>query len=148
MHIRQQLRNAIGNALVTIPELNGRVYMSRVYPFSTETLPGVNVSFVSEIISEEDRANVPDGREIFRTCTFEIAVNLLGQDSDNEFDDLSALVEKAIYTGAEIRCLAKDWILSSTEIEVLPEAEDPVTIGRMQWDFLYANIDTNPEVAR
>ncbi len=72
----------------------------------------------------------------------------MGQDSDNEFDDLAVLIEKAIYTGEEIRCLAKDWLLNSTEIEVLPEAEDPVTIGRMQWEFLYANIDTNPEVAR
>jgi hypothetical protein len=148
MHIRQQLRNAVGNALVLIPELNGRVYMSRVYPFSTESLPGVNIAFVSENIQEDDRANVLAGREIFRNCTFEVTVNLMGQDSDNEFDDLAALIETAIYTGAEIRCLAKDWILSSTEIEVLPEAEDPVTIGRMQWDFLYANVDTNPEVAR
>ncbi len=147
MHIRQQLRNAIGNALVAIPELNGRIYMSRVYPFSTESLPGVNISFISENIAEE-RSNVPDGREIFRLCTLEVTVNLMGQDSDNEFDDLAVLIEKAIYTGDEIRCLAKDWLLNSTEIEVLPEAEDPVTIGRMQWEFLYANIDTNPEVAR
>ena len=147
MHIRQQLRNAIGNALVAIPELNGRVYMSRVYPFSTESLPGVNISFISENIAEE-RSNVPAGREIFRLCTLEVTVNLLGQDSDNEFDDLAVLIEQAIYYGDEIRCLAKDWLLASTEIEVLPEAEDPVTIGRMQWEFLYANVDTNPEVAR
>ena len=148
MHIREQLRNAIGNALVLIPEFNGRVYMSRVYPFSTESLPGVNISFMSENIQEEERANVKEGREIFRLCTFEVVINLMGQDSDNEFDDLSALVETAIYTGAEIRCIAKDWLLESTEIEVLPEAEDPVTLGKMQWQFLYANVDTNPEVAR
>jgi hypothetical protein len=147
VHIRQQLRNAIGDALVAIPELNGRIYMSRVYPFSTEALPGVNISFISENIAEE-RANVSDGREIFRLCTLEVSVNLMGQDSDNELDDLSVLIEKAIYTGEEIRCIAKDWVLASTEIEVLPEAEDPVTIGRLQWEFLYANVDTNPEVAR
>lgn len=146
MHIRNQIRNAIGNALLQVPELEGRIYMSRTYPFSTAVLPGVNVAFSSEVI-EDDRANVPGGRELFRTCTMEVTVNLLGQDSDDEFDNLSAQIEKVLYEGDEIRCLAKDWILASTEIEVLPEAEDPVTMGKMYWEFLYANIDTQPEVA-
>ena len=146
MHIRNQIRNAVGNALVAIPELGGRIYMSRVYPFSTEALPGVNISFLSESI-DENRANVKGGRQIFRTCIFEVTVNLLGQDSDSEFDDLSVLIEKAIYEGEEIRCLAKDWLLDNTEIEVMPEAEDPVTMGKMQWEFLYSNIDISPEVA-
>ncbi len=148
MHIRQQLRNAIGNELLTVASLESRVYMSRIYPFSSAALPGVNIRFNSETISEDDRANVSGGREIFRTCTIDVVVNLMGQDSDDEFDDISADIESALYASEEIKCLAKDWVLGSTEIEVLPEAEDPVTLGTMSWVFLYANIDTEPRKSR
>lgn len=148
MHIRQQIRNAMGNALVTIPEFNGRVYMSRVYPFSTESLPGVNISFVSEITSEDGPAAIQGGREMFRVATMSVTINCLGQDSFDEFDDLSAKVEKALYSSDELPCIVKDWVLVNTEIEVLPEAEDPVTLGEMQWEFLYANLDKDPEKAR
>ena len=148
MHIRNQLRNAIGNELLTVASLEGRVYMSRVYPFSSAALPGVNVRFNSETISEEERANVSGGREIFRAVTIDVVVNLMGQDSDDEFDEISADIESTLYASDEIKCLAKDWVLASTEIEVLPEAEDPITLGTMSWVFLYANIDTEPRKSR
>lgn len=148
MHIRNQLRNAIGNALLPIPAIESRVYMSRVYPFSSASLPGVNVLFDSEVISDSERAQTMGGREIYRACSIKVVVNLLGQDSDNEFDDISADIEAALYSSDEIKCIAKDWVLSSTEIEVLPEAEDPVTLGTMTWEFLYANIDTEPRKSR
>jgi len=148
MHIRNQIRNAIGDDLLPIPALEGRVYMARVYPFASAALPGVNIMFDSETISDEDRAMVAEGREIFRICVMQVVLNVMGQDSDDELDDLSAAMETALYTGDKIKCLAKDWVLASSEIETIAEGEDPVTVGRFNWQFLYANLDTNPEKAR
>ena len=148
MHIRQKIRNALGDVLLTVPELNGRVYMSRVYPYSTAKLPGATISFASESLDESIRATAREGREIFRTAVMDVSISLKGYDSDNEFDNISAKIESAVYASDAIRCVTKDWVLSSTDIEVLGEAENPVTMGTMHWSFLYANIDTNPEEAR
>ena len=125
MHIRQKIRNAIGDVLITVPELNGRVYMSRVYPYASAKLPGATISFASESLDEAIRATARGGREIFRTAVMDVSISLKGYDSDNEFDSISAKIEAALYASDDIRCLVKDWVLSSTDIEVIAEAEDP-----------------------
>lgn len=145
-HIREQIRERVVSLLSTSATLvSGRVYNTRLYPFTKGNLPAINVTTLSE-----QMPLMTMGRDVEKRTetTISLLIDCHVAVTDTFDDDLDAIctqVEEAIGGDFTINDLAKQALLDVIEIEIVGEGEKPVGVARMSYNVRHhprmSNID-------
>lgn len=144
-HVRQQIRERVGTVLTGLTTTGSNVYQSRVYPLSTSNLPGLLIYTLSET-SEPDTMGVQQGVERLLTLAVEGYAKATGN-LDDTLDTICKEVETAIAGDTKLNNLARNAFLTSTEIQLNGDGEQPIGVATMTFEVNYRTINNAPDVA-
>ena len=144
-HVRQQIRERVGTVLTGLTTTGSNVYQSRVYPLSASNLPGLLIYTLSET-SEPDVMGVQQGVERLLTLAVEGYAKATGN-LDDTLDTICKEVETAIAGDTKLNNLARNAFLTSTEIQLNGDGEQPIGVATMTFEVNYRTINNAPDVA-
>jgi len=145
-HVRKQIRDRVESTLSSgVTSVGGRVYASRVYPLTNPDLPAVAIYAGSEGSALQTMG--------LRTLMRELSLNVdayvrINDTFDDTIDALCVEIEEAIAADYTLNGLAKDTILTGTEIDFDGEAEKPVGVARLTYTIRYVTSIGDVETAR
>jgi len=123
----------------------GGVYASRVYPLTEATLPALTVYSGSEASSLQTMGAKTLARDLSLIVDAYVRVT---DTFDDDIDALCVQVEQAVAADYTLNDLAKNTVLTSTEIDFDGEAERPVGVARMTYTIRYVTTIGDVETAR
>lgn len=134
MHVRQQIRERVANALLGLGPTGTRVYRSRVYPLQEAQLPGL---LVYTKLEGSEKTTQGKSATLIRDVTVLVEGHVLATaDLDDELDQIAAEVEDALGSDQTLSGLAKDFSgIEETRVELGVEGE--ISYGVIQLDFTY-----------
>lgn len=145
-HVRKQIRDRIVSTLKSgVSLVQRRVHATRFYALTSDELPAITVSMVTETSA---MATVGT-KTMMRNAS--VAVDIYVRATANVDDDLDKVavqVEEAIAGDFTVNGLAKDAVLQSTDIDFSGDAEQPVAVGRLTFLVRYITAIDDVETAR
>jgi hypothetical protein len=145
-HVRKQIRDRVASTLTSgVALAQRRVYASRVYPLTEAQLPALAVYSASEGSGLQTMGLRTLMRELSLTVEVYVRVN---ERFDDDIDALCVQIEEAIAADYTLNGLAKDTILTGTEIDFDGEAEKPVGVARLTYTIRYVTSIGDVETAR
>lgn len=145
-HVRKQIRDQVASIVSTAATLvSGRVYTTRVYPLTEANLPAITVYTGQEVSALQAIGN--------RTLTrnLEVAVDIYVRataSTDDDIDAIAVQIEEAISNDFTINGLAKEAVLTGTDIDFSGDTEQPVGIARLTFSIRYITAINDVETAR
>jgi hypothetical protein len=145
-HIRKQIRDRLETILTSGVSLaQRRVFGSRIYPLTAPQLPAIAVYTASE----SSNLQTMGLRTQMRDLSVSIDVYVMVNDKfDDDIDALCVQIEQAIAADYTLNGLAKDTILTGTEIDFDGEAEKPIGVARLTYSIRYVTSIGDVETAR
>jgi len=144
MHTRQAIREAVLDRLTGLATTGSNVFMSRVYPMSRNTLPGMAIFAISESTLYAT-SSLPRTQQRNLNITVEIYVK--GVDGyDDQIDKIASEVESALYEDVTLDGLVLDTKVMSIEVNFSDGAEQPVGAAAMTLDILYVTKEGGTEI--
>ena len=144
-HVRQQIEDRFVVNCTDLATTSGRVFKSRGDDITQTDEPGLCVYAHSETSS---RATMQTTDSLERTLDV-IVEGYVQQtvEMDDTMDTIAAEVETAIAADPTCNGLAKDTVLTSTELTMTGEGDLPAGMVRLTWTVLYFTKTTAPTVA-
>lgn len=145
-HVRKQIRDRIASQLTSnVALVSSRVYTSRVYPLTESNLPAITVYTGSEISS---RLNMGVG-DLNRSLTVDVDLYVRATATfDDDVDAIAVQVEEAIASDFTVNGLAKEAVLTGTDIQFSGDAEQPVGVAKLTFTVRYVTALTDVEAAK
>jgi len=142
-HARQQIRDAVMEAVIDLATTGRNVWASRAFPLADNVLPGLIVFTDSEFVDEEMG-------KIAQLQHRELTVTIKGRDKltaglDDHLDDIAAEVEAAMFAANLGRVYALDLI--STEMSLAEGLEMPVGEISLTYRVQYITAEGAPTTA-
>ena len=123
----------------------GGVFASRVYPLTQAKLPALTVYTGSEASSLQTMGSKTLARDLSLIVDAYVRVT---DTFDDDIDALCVQVEETVAADYTLNGLAKNTVLTSTEIDFDGEAERPVGVARMTYTIRYVTTIGDVETAR
>jgi len=146
-HARQQIRVAIATLVTGLTTTGANVFPSRVHPLQDTDLPGLTVYTTTEDVETDTMMmGTPLAREQHRSLNVVVESYVKATANfDNILDTIAVEVEKAILADPTLGGLAKDTVLSNTEISLLSEGDKPVALATFTFLTQYRVSEIDPE---
>lgn len=145
-HVRKQIRDRIASTLTSSVSLvSSRVYTSRVYPLTEAKLPAITVYSGSEVSS---RLNMGVS-DLNRSLSAEVDIYVRATGTfDDDVDAIAVQIEEAIAGDFTVNGLAKEAVLTGTEIQFSGDAEQPIGIAKLTYSVRYVTALNDVETAK
>ena len=145
-HVRKQIRDQIAATLRSgVSNVRRRVFSSRVYPLTEGDLPAVSVYGGVEVSS---LLNIGT-RDMMRNLTMNIDAYIrVTETFDDDIDAICVQIEEAMAGDFKVNGLAKDAILTSTEIDFSGDTEQPIGVARLTYNVRYVTAIDDAEAAK
>lgn len=145
-HVRKQIRDRIASVLSSgVGLVSTRVYASRVYPLTEAKLPALTVYSGVETSSLINMST----KDMFRTMTVNVDAYVRATNTfDDDIDAICVQIEAAMAGDFTVNGLAKDAILTSTEIDFSGDTEQPIGVARLTYTVRYVTAIDNAEAAK
>lgn len=145
-HVRKQIRDRISSTLSSgVALVSSRVYPSRVYPLTEANLPAVTVYSGVETSSLLNMSN----KDMIRNVTVNVDAYVRITDTfDDDIDAICVQIEAAMAGDFTVNNLAKDAILTSTEIDFSGDTEQPIGVARLTYNVRYVTAIDDAEAAK
>lgn len=145
-HVRKQIRDRIASVLSSnVPLVKRRVYASRVYPLTEDNLPAITVYTGSEV---SNRLNM-GLKDLNRSLSIDVDLYVrVTKTFDDDVDKIAVQVEEAIANDFTVNGLAKEAVLTGTDIQFSGDAEQPVGVAKLTFTVRYVTALTDVEAAR
>ena len=146
-HVRKQIRDRMATTLTSgVALVSSRIYISRTYPVTSANLPALTVYAGSETSS---LVTIGISKTLQRTLSVNVDVYARATSNlDDDIDAITVQVEEAIAADFTVNGLAKEALLTSTDIEYSGEAEQQIGIAHMTYDVLYHTSVADVETAK
>jgi hypothetical protein len=146
-HVRQQIREAVGAALVGLPSTGTNVFQSRVYPLQTADLPGWRIDTKSESIVA---LTIHQPRSQQRTVHIEVVgVAKATADLDDVLDQMCKEAEPVLAMPfAGLDGIARSITLLSAEFDLQGGSEKPTGSVTMIYEVDYFTFENAPDTAQ
>jgi hypothetical protein len=142
-HLRQQIREAAAALLTGLTTTGPRVYPSRVYPLAEGQLPALRI-YATEESAAMLTIHAPKLLERRLTLVVECCAKA-GADLDDVLDTMAKEVETALGNAPTLSSKAKDSVLTSTEIELIGDGDQPLGVARLSFEVMYATAANAPD---
>ena len=145
-HVRKQIRDRMATTISTGATLvSSRVYTTRVYPLTEANLPAITVYTGSEVSS---RLNM-GLNDLNRSLTVDVDIYVRATSTfDDDVDAIAVQVEEAIAGDFTVNGLAKEAVLTGTDIQFSGDAEQPVGIAKLTYSVRYITALNDVETAK
>lgn len=145
-HVRQQIRDRVASIITASATLvKRRVYKSRIYPLTEGNLPAVTVYTGQEVSSLQTIGS----RTLMRNLDVAVDVYVrVTENFDRDVDNIAVQIEEAIANDFTINGLAKEAVLTGTDIDFSGDTEQPVGIARLTFSIRYITAINDVETAR
>ena len=147
-HVSKSIRDRFEARLkASVGLVKRRVYASRVYPITADKLPAVTVYTGTETSALHNiKIGTPD---LMRALSVTVDAYVRVTDKfDDDVDALCVQIEEAIANDFTVNGLAKDAVLTSTEIDFSGDAEQPVGVARLTFVVRYVTAINDVETAK
>jgi hypothetical protein len=145
-HVRTQIRIAAAAALFGLPTTGARVYPSRIWPLQPADLPALLVYTTSDDVDGE-HTTIGRPRKLTRDLSLVVEARAAAAAGlDDTLDTIEAEVVAALAADATLGGLAKDVVLTRSEID-LDAAEQPAGTNRMTFTVTYRHREDDPNTA-
>ena len=146
-HLRRQIREAAATLLTGLATTGSNVFQSRVYPLRDGQLPALRIFTLNESV-EANTIGAGPARLQERTLTLGVEGCVKAKDNyDDTLDAICKEVEVAIAGDNTLGGKCK-WVqLTSTEIDMDGETEQPIAIARLSFQVFYITALNAPDVA-
>jgi hypothetical protein len=142
-HARTQIRNAVTALLTGNTSAGSHVYESRIYPLENPKLPALLVYTKQEVVADQSMSQ-PRTQLRQLQLTVEAYVKA-SSNADETADTLALEVEQLIAADPTLGGLAKDSMLTSTDIQFSDEGEKPIAIAVLTYTVHYAVKEHQPQ---
>jgi hypothetical protein len=145
-HVRQQIRDRIVSLLKSnVSLVKRRVFPSRVYALTEKDLPAITVYTGSEVSS---RLNM-GLNDLNRGLTLDVDIYVRTTSAfDNDVDAIAVQIEEAIAGDFTVNGLAKEAVLTGTEIQFSGDAEQPIGVAKLTYSVRYVTALNDVETAK
>ncbi len=145
-HVRQQIRDRIVSVLKSnVSLVKRRVFSSRVYALTEKDLPAITVYTGSEVSS---RLNM-GLNDLNRGLTLDVDIYVRTTSAfDNDVDAIAVQIEEAIAGDFTVDGLAKEAVLTGTEIQFSGDAEQPIGVAKLTYSVRYVTALNDVEAAK
>jgi hypothetical protein len=143
MHARTQIRNAVTALLLNNTSAADKVYQSRIYPLENPKLPALLVYTKQEVVGDQSMSR-PRTQIRQLQLTVEAYVKANGN-IDETADTLALEVEQIIATDPTLSGLAKDTMLTNTDIQFSDEGEKPISVVVLTYSINYTVKENTPQ---
>lgn len=145
-HVRKQIRDRMASTISTGATLvSSRVYTTRVYPLTDANLPAITVYTGSEV---SNRLNM-GLNDLNRSLTVDVDVYVRATSTfDDDVDAIAVQIEEAIAGDFTVNGLAKEAVLTGTEIQFSGDAEQPVGVAKLTYSVRYVTALNDVETAK
>lgn len=138
-HARKAIRDNIVTTLTGLTTTGSNVFRNRVYPIADGKLPGVLIFTESE---EIEPATITPPRTQMRRLSVAIEAFVKGVSNyDDTLDTICEEIEEALAVDLTRGGHAKDTRIVSFESEFSGEGDQPVAVGRMTVEVVYATLE-------
>lgn len=145
-HVRKQIRDRMASTISTGATLvSSRVYTTRVYPLTDANLPAITVYTGSEV---SNRLNM-GLNDLNRSLTVDVDIYVRATSTfDDDVDAIAVQIEEAIAGDFTVNGLAKEAVLTGTEIQFSGDAEQPVGVAKLTYSVRYVTALNDVETAK
>jgi len=145
-HVRKQIRDRMASTISTGATLvSSRVYTTRIYPLTDANLPAITVYTGSEVSS---RLNM-GLNDLNRSLTVDVDVYVRATSTfDDDVDAIAVQIEEAIAGDFTVNGLAKEAVLTGTEIQFSGDAEQPIGVAKLTYSVRYVTALNDVETAK
>jgi hypothetical protein len=145
-HVRKQIRDRMASTISTGATLvSSRVYTTRVYPLTDANLPAITVYTGSEV---SNRLNM-GLNDLNRSLTVDVDVYVRATSTfDDDVDAIAVQIEEAIAGDFTVNGLAKEAVLTGTEIQFSGDAEQPIGVAKLTYSVRYVTALNDVETAK
>ncbi|MDA0307499.1 MAG: hypothetical protein O2832_02100 [Proteobacteria bacterium] len=143
-HARTQIRNVVKALLLNNTSAGAKVYESRIYPLDDPKLPAILIYTKQESVGDQMSMSKPRTQHRELQLTIEVYVKA-NSTIDETADGLALEIEQIIGNDLSLGGLAKDTILSTTEIQYSDEGEKPIAVITLTFAVLYAVKENAPQ---
>lgn len=142
-HARTQIRERVTTLLNGNTSAGNKVYESRIYPIDNNNLPAILIYTKQEQINEY---SISKPRTQFRELNLVIEIYLKSEnDIDSQVDSICLEIEKIISNDSTLNGLAKDVVLTNTDINFSDEGEKPIVMANLNYNVTYTVKEHQPE---
>jgi hypothetical protein len=125
--------------------VSSRVYTTRVYPLTDANLPAITVYTGSEV---SNRLNM-GLNDLNRSLTVDVDVYVRATSTfDDDVDAIAVQIEEAIAGDFTVNGLAKEAVLTGTEIQFSGDAEQPIGVAKLTYSVRYVTALNDVETAK
>jgi hypothetical protein len=145
-HVRKSIRDRIVSVLTSnVTLVRTRVYGTRVYPLNEAELPAITVYSGSEV---SNRLNM-GLNDLNRSLSVEVDIYIRATGTfDDDVDAIAVQVEEAIAGDFTVNGLAKEAVLTGTDIQFSGDAEQPIGVAKPTFTVRYVTALTDVEAAK
>jgi|11BtaG_2_1085332.scaffolds.fasta_scaffold07794_3 hypothetical protein len=145
-HVRKQIRDRMASTISTGATLvSSRVYTTRVYPLTDANLPAITVYTGSEV---SNRLNM-GLNDLNRSLTVDVDIYVRATSTfDDDVDAIAVQIEEAIAGDFTVNGLAKEAVLTGTEIQFSGDAEQPIGVAKLTYSVRYVTALNDVEAAK
>lgn len=145
-HVRKQIRDRMATTISTGATLvSSRVYTTRVYPLTEANLPAITVYTGSEVSS---RLNM-GLNDLNRSLTVDVDIYVRATSTfDDDVDAIAVQIEEAIAGDFTVNGLAKEAVLTGTDIQFSGDAEQPIGVAKLTYSVRYVTALNDVETAK
>ena len=149
-HVRKQIRDKFVTILTAgVPLVSKRVYATRVYSLTQEKLPAITISSGAESSSLMTIGATMGAKSLNRILEITVSIYENANASlDSLIDAIAVQIEEAIGADFTLSGIAKQSVLTSTNIEFSGETEQPVGIATLTFSVQYITSLTDVQTAR
>ncbi len=145
-HVRKQIRDRMASTISTGATLvSSRVYTTRVYPLTDANLPAITLYTGSEV---SNRLNM-GLNDLNRSLTVDVDIYVRATSTfDDDVDAIAVQIEEAIAGDFTVNGLAKEAVLTGTEIQFSGDAEQPIGVAKLTYSVRYVTALNDVEAAK
>lgn len=131
LHVRAQIRHAVGAALAGLPTTANRVRVNRPAAFAAADMPMLVVSTPAESVQA---ITMDAPQRVRREMQIEVAAYATAAARDDMLDKIGAEVERALIAAGTLGGLIKaPLVVEQCRMEFDDLASPPLGVLRMQW---------------
>ena len=144
-HVRQQIRDRMVTILTGLPTTGTKVYAMRKYALDDSKLPCLLIYTMDESSS----LITIGSRTLMRNLTVAVETIVKNSDSVQDIvDNICRDVEEAVAADFTLNGLVKSCILTGTEINIVVDADRPISSARLVFTAQYITTIGDVETAR
>jgi len=145
-HVRQQIRDAVATTLTGLATTGSNVFVSRVYPLESASLPGITIMTDNDVEDIDNTSAANSNRIVWANLGLIIKAHAQEAVSslDGTLDQIEVEIRQSLMSDITLGGLVKDMWWISTDITLEGENTKPIGLAEIVFNLSYRVAASDP----